>query len=131
MNWENLKQNRCPYDYGTLEENPLDYKFYCTTCKFNIDASRKMSIETHRGNPELGPTLKVKWQNLKKEKCPLCSTDLSYGIGAYDILTCLDANCTFKIRHDRFSEILADHTHPCNIFYEKEKLQNHNIEEEE
>lgn len=130
MKWENLKLNKCPYDFGTLEENPLDYKFYFTTSKFNIDFDRKTSIEIHKGNPAVGVIQQIKWQRLKEERCPLCSSDLSYGIGAYDILTCIDANCTFKIRHDRFVEILADKTHPCNIFFQKEKMQKHNLDEE-
>lgn len=129
MNWENLKYNKCPYDNGDLEESPLDFKFYCTSCRFNIDANRKLSIEAHRGNPE-NKGIKIKWQNLRDEKCPLCASHLSYGTGAYDILACINGDCTFKIRHDRFVEIMADVSHPCNQFYEREKLQRHGIEEE-
>ena len=129
MNWENLKQNKCPHCSELLEESLIDFKFNCTSCLFTIDISRKLSIEAHRAHPEKAG-VKLRWQNLRDERCPICTSHLNYGTGTYDILTCINPDCTFKIRHDRFVEIMADASHPCNQFYEREKLQRHGIEEE-
>lgn len=127
MNWENLKTNHCPHCGQPLIE--AGQIFSCTFCTFKIDIGRKMSIETHRAHPEKAG-VKIKWQNLKKERCPICESDLDYGTGVYEVLACLNPNCTFKIRHDRFVEIMADPSHPCNQFYEREKTKTHDLEEE-
>ena len=88
-----------------------------------------MEIEKHRAGIESGS--KMKWQNLREEKCPMCDDALSYGIGPYEILVCMSSpGCTFKIRYDVYLGILNDHTHPCNQFYEREKLQKHGLTEE-
>lgn len=127
MNWEYLKDNKCPHCGQALRENVLEFK--CTRCTFTISPERKLSIEEHRAHPERS-IVKLKWQNLRDERCPICSKALNYTTGIFEILACMDSGCSFKIRHDRFLEILNDETHPCNRFYEREKLKTHGITEE-
>ena len=125
MNWPELATNQCPYCNGNLVE--VEQEFVCLDCNFKIDTHRKISIETHRAHPE-NACRKLKWQNLVVEKCPVCSSDLCYGIGPYEILACLNGECSFKIRYDKLQEILDDPTHPCRQFYEREKQKIHGIE---
>lgn len=127
MNWEYLKDNKCPHCGENLRENILEFK--CIKCTFVIDSDRKMAIQQHRGNPRIGNIVKIKWQNLKEEKCPICGDNLNYGVGVFEVLVCLNTNCSFKIRHDRFVEILNDPTHPCNRFFERNRTEKYDITE--
>ena len=129
MNWDNLKLNLCPHCGDKIEEH--GEQFNCIVCAFKIDSGRKLEIEIHRAHPENRPTKKRHWQNLRDERCPICGGNLNYGAEPYEILSCLKAECSFKIRHDRFLEILADPNHSCNKFFERERIQKYGIEEEQ
>lgn len=128
MIWLNLKQNTCPHCSADIVEDHLLGEFKCVVCKFHITAAKKLAIETHRANPD-SAIIRMRWQNLREEKCPMCASSLDYGVGPYEILACIAPDCTFKIRHDTFLEILGDENHPANTFYEREKLIKHELEE--
>lgn len=126
MNWENLNDNRCPHCGAELKDNVLEFK--CMKCTFIIDSDRKEQIQKHRAHPG-GNTVKIKWQNLRDERCPICGGNLNYGIGPFEILACMKDGCTFKIRYDRLAEILNDAEHSCNKFYDREKQKIHGLNE--
>jgi len=121
MTWTNLKEMLCPYCNANLSH---DIEVRCTQCFFHIDKDKFLSIIANRGFPTR-KIQKLKWQNLRDDKCPICEHDLIQNIeGVYDIMKCSDANCTFKIRNDKFFAIILDENHPANRFY-KPIIKNH------
>lgn len=124
MKWENLKTFTCPHCGKELTQGGEEIQ--CTQCRFKIEYERYKAILTHRSSPE-ATIVKMRWQNLKESKCPMCSNQLIDAYGKYRVLKCISSECTFKIREDRMSEIINDQTHPANRFYnpvaEEEKNQ--------
>ena len=115
MKWANLKNNNCPYcGSKMLEQNGDTHK--CSKCMFKIEHERLTKILEHRSNPLRSGIIKMKWQNLKIGRCPLCGDHLNKAIGQYEVSQCVSINCTFHIREDRMQRILTDAQHPANNF---------------
>lgn len=115
MNWENLKLNRCPHCGNNLKEYISEYE--CTECTFHIEKTRFAAILQNRAYPDR-KIVKLKWQNIKDDKCPVCSSDLKPNMeGAYEIMKCSSPECVFKIREDKLLSITSDPDHPANKFY--------------
>ena len=109
MNWENLKNQKCPYCESEVE---LDGEWIrCTYCRFTIHSERAIAILS-RSNPL--------WQNLHDRKCPQCGDMLKDGNGKYEIAQCISIECTFKMREDEIARILRDPEHPANRYKQNE-----------
>lgn len=123
MNWHNLQTFDCPYCSSKLFRG--DGEVLCSECSFVISNERFRSISVHRARTNKPERLQpMKWQNLKKDLCPLCDNTLVYDMeGALDFMKCMTPGCTFKIRQDRMADILEDEGHPCNIFHKKQVTQ--------
>jgi DNA-directed RNA polymerase subunit RPC12/RpoP len=124
MNWENLRQFRCPYcGHDLLKETD---KIKCTHCHFRIEPERFKSIsENRRQNPTTN--IKIKWQNLINGLCPICASMLRPNEeGKLRFQKCINFDCTFKITDSRYGEILNDEMHPANIFYKQTYEQTNN-----
>lgn len=115
MNWSNLQKNACPYCNGVLRKPDTKGIVRCDHCNFRIEEPRMMSIRDNR-RQNITSTIKMRWQNLKKDKCPLCGDDLTPNQGQYAVLRCMKTECNFHIRVDRLTEILGDKEHPANRF---------------
>jgi len=115
MNWENLRQFRCPYCGYDLQKGKEDVS--CTNCFFRIEPERFKSIaENRRQNPT--NQVKIKWQNLIEARCPICGDMLKPNDeGKMFFQKCINHECTFRISDSRIGEILNDQKHPANIFY--------------
>jgi len=115
MNWENLKTNKCPHCSEALIRRSGD-EVACTRCFFLIDRNRFLQIKEHRAHPEREKR-KMRWQNLHEGNCPACSdylaTDQEKASAVYE---CQSDRCNFKISLTSVRAILADDTHPANIF---------------
>jgi len=48
----------------------------------------------------------MKWQMLKKNRCPQCMKDLAWSQGFEDLENHFSCNCGFKISEKRFREIV-------------------------
>jgi len=122
MNWENLRQFRCPYCGHALEKGPASIR--CTHCHFRIEPERFKSIaENRRQNPT--NNIKIKWQNLVSGLCPICGSMLRPNEEKkLRFQKCINYDCTFKISDNRFGEILNDPNHAANIFYQQEHETN-------
>lgn len=116
MNWENLKTQSCPYCGYHLEDT--GFEMACLHCTFHIEHGKYDSIRENRGS---NGDIKMKWQNIIEEKCPMCGERLREGEGRHEKLRCTDASCTFKISNSMLRQILDDPTHPANRFYELDK----------
>lgn len=115
MNWENLKRMLCPYCDKALTK---DIEIRCSECLFHIDEKRFNSIVEHRGFPRRDNITRMKWQNIKDDRCPVCSRDLyPSSDGRLNYLKCSNGDCTFRIKESYLQEIIADPTHPANRFY--------------
>ena len=98
----------------------------CSMCTFKIDEDRFHAIQAHRSHPERA-TVKIKWQNIRDDKCPMCGDSIRPTLlGHLALLRCVSSDCTFKIREERLNEILADPQHPANTFYNLNKNTNEN-----
>ncbi len=53
---------------------------------------------------------KPNWQNLAKSKCPKCNKDFTRGLSVESNMqvTTYTHNCGFKIREQRYKEIVSD-----------------------
>jgi len=115
MNWENLKTNTCPHCSEKLTRRSGN-EIACTRCFFLIDAVRFLKIRQHRAHPEREKR-KMRWQNLHEGKCPVCSDELATDNDSKNnVYECMDDRCDFKISLTSVQAILADETHPANLF---------------
>lgn len=121
MNWKNLSTFDCPHCSSKLVRG--DGEIFCSECTFVISKARFHSISVHRsGNRRPDGIKPMKWQNLRKDVCPLCDNTLVYNMeSGLDLMKCMTPDCTFKIRQDRLEDILNDENHLCNIFYRMEQ----------
>jgi DNA-directed RNA polymerase subunit RPC12/RpoP len=117
MQWENLRQFRCPYCGHDLQKGKDAIK--CTRCHFSIEQERFKSIaENRRQNPT--NQIKIKWQNLIEARCPICGNMLKPNEESKVFFQkCISYDCTFKISDSRIGEILNDPKHAANIFYQQ------------
>ena len=116
MKWENLKNGLCPHCNGKLTK---DLEIRCTRCNFHIDTNKFNGIISHRGT-ENKDHVKIKWQNLHENKCPICSYEMFDNIkDDMDFHSCMNETCDFSIKDIRMMEILADKNHPANLFNKK------------
>lgn len=121
MHWENLKDLRCPHCSEKLQKEMIDDVVRCTVCTFSIEEKRFSAIKAHRSNPERA-TVKLKWQNIREDKCPMCGDSIRPTLlGHLAILRCSSSVCTFIIRESTLEEILANENHPVNTFYKQHK----------
>lgn len=116
MKWENLRQFKCPHCGEGLAKDSEAREMRCTSCRFRIEYFRFKQIAEHRGESSPVHKVSIKWQYLHLGKCPICTNDLYPGNGAYNVLKCIQADCSFHIREDRLAEIIADDEHPVNRF---------------
>ena len=120
MEWKNLKYFRCPHCGEKLVEDVGKEWIRCTSCTFVIASTRCKEITIHRSYPEK-TIIKMRWQNIKDDHCPVCGSNLYQNMeGKFDILKCVQATCTFKIRTDKLEEILADEMHPANVYHNRD-----------
>lgn len=115
MNWSNLQTNTCPYCNAVLRRADAKGMVRCDHCSFHIEEARMISIRDNRRQKTM-PVIRMKWQNLKHDKCPMCGDDLTPTHGQYAVLRCMKTECSFHIRVDRLTEILGDKEHPANRF---------------
>lgn len=118
LNWQNLKEKKCPFCSHELDKADEDGLIHCVQCSFSISEAKFRSVLMHRG---LGvkPAIRMKWQHLHEGRCPACAEFLKENDGVYAVLACSSPECDFKIREDRLKEILADPNHVANLFYKK------------
>lgn len=109
--------HNCPYCGADLDLCDDNGMIRCSSCRFEINEFKYNSIrDVHRRRTVI---TKMHWQNLKKDRCPMCGDDLSQMPGNFEILRCISSHCSFHIRMDRMEAILADETHPANTYKEK------------
>ena len=48
--------------------------------------------------------VRLRWANLRRNKCPRCSDDLFAESGAL-VIKCSNVSCTFKISEERFMQL--------------------------
>lgn len=114
MKWELLKKNLCPYCESILIFDG-EQEIECTSCRFHISPVRYKAIAEKR--TDTTPTIRLRWQNLREGRCPQCGEDLRDGNGKFEITICTKQPlCTFKIRNDKYDEIMADPLHPAHQY---------------
>lgn len=117
LQWRNLRTNNCPYCNGDLKVKEIDgvQELKCESCYFHIPTARAKSIVENR-RPRQEPIVRIKWQMLRIERCPICSDMLMKKEGEYAILKCVSHLCTFHIREDILQKYLSDPAHPVNRY---------------
>lgn len=116
MKWENLTKFICPHCENPLQKSSRDDAIHCTECLFFITYQRYQAILLHRSQkPDF--VVKMKWQNIIDNVCPVCESRMRDQEGSFDIHRCSNANCSFKIREDSLQAILANKTHVAWRFY--------------
>lgn len=115
MNWERLKSCDCPYCDSKLEFDTINSIFKCTRCYFRISAERFKDIAKNRARPD-GNYRKMNWERLHDGKCPACGSYLKESPGKFEIMICENTKCDTKMRQETIDRILADETHPANLF---------------
>lgn len=119
MKWENLGTFNCPHCEAKLK---MEEEVQCTRCTFHITIERFKSIAAHRAHPG-GQVIKMKWQYLINDRCPVCASNLMPEIaGKYSLMKCVESTCAFRIREDKMDEIKSDPDHPANVFYNRTKV---------
>lgn len=123
MKWQNLRNFRCPHCDEKLKREDNLGIIRCSQCRFIIDKTRFIQISEHRSYPQR-EIIPMKWQNLKEDRCPICSSNLYPSTdGNLEFLLCSGKKkCVFKISIAHLDRILADPNHPANLFYEGEKI---------
>lgn len=114
MRWENLADNCCPYCDARIELRDTEY--HCTVCLFHIEPERMISIVEHRKPDRGGTVIFFKWQNLLKDRCPICNDLLGEPTGVLKVLRCINSLCPFGIQLKRLREMLANPNHPANRY---------------
>lgn len=119
LNWQNFTKMLCPYcDEGLIFVAEIHH-IKCSNCRFHIDEGRFKEILYHRSNPDAG--IKLKWQNLQRDRCPADEGALVWDESRYfKVLRCVHTNCDFRIREDVYAKYMNDPRHPVNRFNRKE-----------
>jgi hypothetical protein len=58
----------------------------------------------------------MNWERLHDGKCPACGSYLKESPGKFEIMICENTKCDTKMRQETIDRILADETHPANLF---------------
>lgn len=116
MDWQNLRDNKCPHCANELGKTPTEY--LCTHCSFHISVDRFKMIVEHRRDPAGVVLPKFKWQNLRDGRCPADAAILEEFIAATPTYKCSKPTCGFRIREEKMQEIFADANHPANKLYQ-------------
>ena len=119
MEWGNLEKGKCPYCGENLIEDS-EGMIKCSVCFFHITRKKVLSILKCRAEREMPGYIKKKWQNLHKNRCPVCSCLLEKSKKYIHTLECSSNYCEFKIEIDRMRELLNDPNHSCNKFHNVE-----------
>ena len=95
MQWDNLKENKCPYCKNDLQD--IGTQMACVECLFKIDKERFLKYKNYK---------KLNWPNLKEGKCPDCGNYLREKEGHYQIMRCSTPECSFSIKEDKMNDII-------------------------
>lgn len=114
MNWENLKEFKCPYCEQPLAQE--DKTISCTTCIFSMSVEKYRDVMMHRGGTRTS-TVRNNWQNLHDDKCIQCNSPLVNAKGSFEALKCSNGQCTFRIKGETIAKILTDPEHSANRFH--------------
>jgi len=115
MDWNQLKQNKCPYCRSILVFDD-DNEINCTNCVFHISPQKYKAILENRTD-KTKKVYRLHWQNLRVGRCPICNDELRDAVGKYEITECVKyPECSFKIRNDKMEMILSDPLHPAHQF---------------
>ena len=115
MVWNKLNKGECPNCGHPLKKKESNLK--CTYCAFVIEQNRARRIAESRKEQLPTNHVRLRWQNLKDERCPVDGELLAPREGRFMVMHCIKPECTFNIRVDRMNQILKDPSHPANKFY--------------
>jgi len=122
LKWENLKEKKCPKCGSAMIKTGSGLSCMGGRarghCRFKVSNQRIRNLMKYWQKIEEQPKrslIKVKWQLLKRRKCPICGRELKKkeGEGVY---TCETPECDFLIHEGKWEIILNDPTHACNYY---------------
>lgn len=51
---------------------------------------------------------RLNWQNLKRNKCPKCNSNMNFIPDENRVFDCVNKICAFRISEERWSEVVID-----------------------